>query len=613
MNEATSKTPLFTAFEPVSAQAWEERIRKDLRDTPYQSLFWETGEGITVKPFYTRQDLPRNRAAKPDDFPYVRSTKTRENCWDNVQTIYVRKDSRPHIEKAARALQRGADGIHFVLKEPIDFDFEYLLGQQGAVGSGISFTFPAAPETYLQQYLDTARKMGIDLSLLRGFIQFDAVDNEPFDFPPYAVYPQMLELIKESPGLYPVTITAYQFSDRGASLGQEIGFALSAAVSILDHAAENGISPEKMIGHLQLHLGAGTNYFFEIAKLRAIRLLWSALVNSYGLAEELASRLRIHVSTSRWHQTVFDPHVNLLRATTSAMSAVLGGCDSLSVAPFDKVYKTPDDLSERIARNIPVILKEEAYLAQAVDPAAGSYYLETLTKELAEKGWEVFREVEEKGGFRKTLESGYLACKVKETSDLKFKDLMNRESILVGTNKFPNQHEKVDFDPEHLMQSRYFDTSRAAYPFEVMRLASEMHFRKKKKKARAVIAVIGTRINEHIHASFAREFFDCANFETQVLHFENVKEASAALENDTAKAVVLSGSEEQYVHFDQELATRMKNHQHQPILILAASPQQMQNEMIEKGFDQFIYQGCNMDSIISCIQQKVLQEDEPLD
>ena len=183
----------------------------------------------------------------------------------------------------------------------------------------------------------------------------------------------------------------------------------------------------------------------------------------------------------------------------------------------------------------------------------------------------------------------------------------------MGTNKYPNQNEKVDFDPEHLMQNKYFDTHRAAYSFEVMRLASEMHFRKKKKKARAIIAVIGTKINEHIHATFAKEFFDCANFDTLVYHFESLADAVNGLENDKARIVVLSASEEDYERFDKELTDRIKNHEHKPILIMAASPVNMEEEMMSKGFDQYIFHGCDMNSIINCIQKKVLVEDEPLD
>jgi methylmalonyl-CoA mutase len=613
MTEANAKTPLFPEFEPVSPEAWEARIRKDLRDAPYQSLLWKTEDGLTVKPFYTKADLPENRTQKPDDFPYLRTTKNRDNNWENIQTIYVRKESRPFIDKAAHALQRGADGIHFVLRESLDFDFNYLFSQPRVLGSSISFTFPVSPETYLKQYLDAACKLKIDLNLLKGFIQFEPIDDQTFDLPPYAAIPKMLELVKDAPNLYPVTISGHQFSNRGATVSQEIAIALSAAVSVLDCAEKVGIPAEKVLGHMQLHLAAGTNYFFEIAKVRALRLLWSALANSYGLAGELASRLRVHTSTSRWYQTVFDPHVNLLRTTTEAMSAILGGSDSISVAPFDNIYKTPDDFSERIARNISVILKEESYLDKAVDPAAGSYYLERLTKELAESAWQIFQQLEEKGGFRKTVDTGYITREIKKITEEKFKAYTNRESILLGTNKYPNLQEKVDFDPEHLMQSKYFDTNRAAYPFEIMRLASELHFRKKKKKARAVIAVIGTKISEHLHATFAKEFFDCANFETHVFHFETVEDALNALENDAAKIVVLSGSDDQYQNFDEKLAIRIKNHEHKPILILAATPQHMEDEMMSKGFDQYIFQGCNMDSIISCIHEKIIQEEEPLD
>jgi methylmalonyl-CoA mutase len=142
MNEAPAKKPLFSEFKPVSPETWNERIRKDLRDAPYNSLLWQSNEGITVKPFYTRHDLPQNLAARPDDFPYVRTTKTSDNSWENVQTFFVRKDCNPCIEAAAQALSAGATGIHFVLKEPVDFNFELLLNQPGVRGAFFCFKFP---------------------------------------------------------------------------------------------------------------------------------------------------------------------------------------------------------------------------------------------------------------------------------------------------------------------------------------------------------------------------------------------------------------------------------------------------------------------------------------
>ncbi|MBK0401966.1 methylmalonyl-CoA mutase [Adhaeribacter sp. BT258] len=613
MNEAKSETPLFNDFTPVNAQTWEERIRKDLREASYHSLLWQTDEGITVKPFYTRQDLPENLVSRPDDFPFVRTTKARDNQWDNVQTIYVRRESQPSIDKAATALERGATGIHFILKEPVDFDFGYLFSKPFMRGASISFTFPVSPETYLEQYLKSAKENNYDLTLLRGFIQFEPIDDEPFHLPAYACIPPMLDLVKDAPNLYPIAISGQQFSNRGSLLTQEIALVLSAAVSVIENCEKHNIAPEKVISRMQFHVTAGTNYFFEIAKLRALRLLWSAIVSSYGLHGEIAGRLRIHVSTSRWFQTVFDPHVNLLRGTTQAMSAVLGGCDSLSIAPFDQLYKTPDDFSERISRNISVILKEEAYLDKAIDPAAGSYYLESLTKEIAEKAWECFQLLESKGGFKKSLESEFIAAEIKKITEQKFKALTNREHILVGTNKYPNANEKVDFDPERLMQSKYYDTNRAAYPFEIMRLASEMHFQKRKKKARALIAVIGTKLNEHLHASFAKEFFECANFDTHVYHFENVEDAAATLQNNDSKIIVLSGSEEQYQHFTAEFTGNLKGKPQKPVLILAATPQHMETEMTAKGFDQYIFQGCDIGTLVDCVQKKVLLEDEPLD
>jgi methylmalonyl-CoA mutase len=387
---------------------------------------------------------------------------------------------------------------------------------------------------------------------------------------------------------------------------QEIAFTLSAAVDSLDALTTRGIPAETVFRNMQLLVSVGNHYFLEIAKLRALRWLWAAVVQATGTDPAFAAYLRLHAQTSTWYATTFDPHTNMLRTTTEAMSAVMGGCDSISVAPFDVTYSPDNPFSARIARNIPLLLQHEAYLHQALDPAAGSYYLESMTQELAEKAWELFQTVENRGGYFKALQSGFILEQLHKSADEKFKNIATGHEVLVGTNKFANKHEKIDYDAEALLQSPAFDTTRASYPFEVMRLAAMLHYAKQNQKPKAIIAIIGHDIQEHIHAAFAKEFFDCGDFDTEVMRFDTVQESLEKLLFTACKVIVLSSTQSEYQRFAQQFTEALKQHKNRPLLILAASPAEMKEEMEENGFDGRIFQNCNTRSIISRIQERLL-------
>ena len=209
-------------------------------------------------------------------------------------------------------------------------------------------------------------------------------------------------------GLVPFTIHGAAFAEAGATAVEEIGFALAAGVDFLAALAERGADINRAAAALEFSFAVGSNYFFEIAKFRAFRMLWARAVESFGGTHE-AAKARIAARTSQWNKTVYDPHVNILRATTEAMAAVLGGADAVTVTPFDACYKAPDEASRRLARNTQLLLKHEAWLGRVADAGGGSYALETITDFLAHEGWKVMQEIEARGGFRKAQAEGMIA------------------------------------------------------------------------------------------------------------------------------------------------------------------------------------------------------------
>lgn len=608
MNPKELRSALFADFKPVTAAEWEEKIRRDLKKEDLSDLATATYEDIAIKPFYTASDAlyPPQPEAIPGKFPYTRGFKTSTNHWQNIQDILVSNESRPAIDKAVLARQAGADGIHFKIDDPETFDLPYLVSQLNPEQVIFCFSLPGQPGLFLARLHEQLKNQQYSPQVLQGFMAIHLPHNTEISLATADQLASMLENTKEAPNFYGIAVNGAQFGNRGATMVQEIAFILSMAVDYTNQLAARGFSWPDIYQNMQFLVSTGTHYFFEIAKLRALRWLWSSIVKATAEKPEYAAHLRLHAASSRWFATTFDPHINILRTTTEAMAAVLGGCNSVAVAPFDITFNQNNPFSERIARNIPLILQHEAYLNQVLDPAAGSYYLESLTRELAEKAWTLFQEIEARGGFTQALNAGFILKELLRTSHEKFKALAAGQDILVGSNKFGNKQEKIAYDVEALIQSRYFDTSRVSYPLEVMRLAAVLHYQKKNARPKAIIAVIGTDIQEHIHAAFAKEFFECGDFETEVMRFDSVQAALEKLLFIDCKAIVFSSTESEYNRFASRFTDALKQHKKRPLLILAASPTEMKEELEENGFDGRIFQNCNAASIIGRIQERLL-------
>jgi methylmalonyl-CoA mutase len=607
-DEHQNPEKLFPEFQPGTAANWEERVRKDLRDTPLESLTWHTYENIDIKPYFTREDilgLPLARQ-KPGNFPFLRSHKSSDNNWLNVQQLDAEGNGHKAIDKAADALTRGADGIHFIVASPAMFDVAYLIRHLDLGQHTISYTVTEAPDAFLKRLYAELSAQQVSHRNLKGFVKFEPLTGSGvLEDDQLKALQHVLDLTKDSPHFYGLTVDGCSFSSIGASAVQEVAYTLNAAVAYIDKLTDAGLPLEAVLRNVQFYMASGTNYFFEIVKLRVVRLLWAAIVEAYQAAPALAESLRIHSITSSWYQTTLDPYMNKLRATTEAMAAVISGCDSLTVVSFDDTFRKPDEFSERIARNVSTILKEEAYLNKAVDPAGGSYYLESLTNELAQKAWALFQDVEAKGGFEAAYQQEFILDSITQVSRRKFSNIATGHEVLVGTNKYPNPKEKIDFDPEELIQSADFDATRAAYPSEVMRMATELHLRKRNRRPKTIVAVIGTAEEHHESASFALELFSCAGFDTEIQRYVSVEEASGRLMHADAEVVVVSASESAYA---REFGPKLQSHRAKPAIIMAGDPQLMKEEMIANGYDEFLFEGCDITSILKLVHQRLLQE-----
>jgi methylmalonyl-CoA mutase len=389
-----------------------------------------------------------------------------------------------------------------------------------------------------------------------------------------------------------ITVSGHHFSNAGASVVQELAFVLSAGCEYLSVLEELGVKPDIAAPRMQFVFGTGSNYFMEIAKLRAARTLWSKVVESFG-GSEASCKMYIHSVVTEWNKTIYDSYVNMLRSTTEAMSATLGGTDSLEVTPFDSPYAQASDFSSRIARNTQIILKEEAHFDKVVDPAAGSYYIENLTDQIAEHAWALFIEIEGKGGFSEAFQSGFIQEKIKQTASQRLKAIATRKEVLLGTNQYPNTNEHAADKTDIEKFSLAFDDGgfkriaepvkpfRGAMEFEILRLSVE----KAEKIPVAFMLTIGSPAMRKARSNFSGNFFSCAGYKIIDNNGFVTPEAGvkAAFECG-ANIIVLCSGDDEYATFAPQVHELVDN---KAILVIAGEPA-CKTELEAKGIKNYI-------------------------
>ena len=483
----------FAEFPAVTTAEWQARLARDLKGQDPATLRWPLPDGFSVEPFYHREALAA-LGGPPAPLPHPVMP------WLNVPALTVPADSdgRAQIDQAAEALARGADGIHLILTEAAAFAVSYLAEQLPLARAFVGYTVTEGPDALLSQLVDATPG-----TALRGFLRFaPGPAPEGAELADYhTALRRCVSLTTGMPDFRALAVNGAFFGNRGATASQQIAFSLNTAAALLAELPNADISATQVAAALHVHMAVTPSYFPEITKLRTLRRLWATLLHGFGLPAELNAGLRIHAATASWTQTTLDAHSNLLRHTTEAMSAVLGGADSLTIAPFDALFAEANDFSARLARNLSVLLREEADLGRVQDPAAGSYFLETLTDQLAREAWTLFQRMEAAGGLPRVR--GQLLEEIKTVATETFRRITSGQQVVVGTNRFQNRDEQFNFHPKKLLRSATFDVTRATYPTEVLRLATALHFeRREKKSKRAAVVLLGTNTNQIILDSF---------------------------------------------------------------------------------------------------------------
>ena len=605
---ADSKEKLFSDFPGVSTEAWMEKITADLKGADFEKkLVWRTNEGFKVKPFYRQEDLEGLKTTEglPGQFPYVRGTKKDDNTW------YVRQDIKVECpkeanEKALDILNRGVDSLGFSVKKK-DLSAEYietLLNGICAECIELNFSTCQGATVLLAKLLvEYFTKKGYDLSKLQGSVNYDPMGKmmaRGKDLSNYAATAkELVETLAVLPGFRCINVNAIELNNAGSYIAQELGYALAWGNEYLNTLVEAGVSADQAAKSIKFNFGISSNYFLEIAKFRAARMLWANIVKEYNPACECACKMLSHAETSTFNLTLFDAHVNLLRTQTEAMSAALAGVNSIAVTPFDKAYQTPDDFSERIARNQQLLLKEECHFDKVVDPAAGSYFIENLTVSIAQQAWNLFLQVEEEGGMLEAIKAGKVQAAVNASNKARHEAVSKRKEVLLGTNQYPNFNELSNGkaplactcccggDQECEKPIATLDTARAASEFEALRLQTE----NSGKRPKAFMLTIGNLAMRQARAQFSCNFLACAGYEViDNLGFATVEEGVEAAMKAGADIVVICSSDDEYAEYAIPAYQALNG---RAMFIVAGAPACM-DDLKAAGIENFIHVRCNV-------------------
>ncbi len=593
----SKREKLFTEFPPVPTEKWEEVITADLKGADYErKLVWRTGEGFNVRPYYRAENLEGIRflGSQAGEFPFVRGTRT-HNRWRVHQTIEVQFPKKANAE-ALQLLNSGVDSLGFCIAKEgfMAGDIDQLLA--GIEIPAVEITFCGMKTANMADLvIAKLEREGIAADahvafvidpLVKGLSQkgdFCSPDGEKC----FAKIASLIERTREYKHIRIVTVSAGIFSNAGSTIVEELAFALSAGNDYLARLTDAGIDADTAARKLRFSFSVTSNYFMEIAKFRAARMLWANIVKEYNPAKNCACKMMIHARTADWNQTVYDPYVNMLRGTTEAMSATIAGVHSLEVTPFDAAFEDPTEFSKRIARNVELLLKNESHFDQVVDPAGGSYYIENLTQSIAAEAWKLFLEIEEKGGYTAAYKAGFIKERIAASAAAKDKAIATRRQTLLGANQYPNFTEVADkaITAEAVTRKQAEGNTLAPYrgamAFEEMRL----HVDRSGRQPKAFMLTCGSLAMARARAQFSCNFFGCAGIRVQDnTFFKSVEEGAKAALESKAEIVVVCAADDDYAEVAPKVKELLGG---KAILVVAGAPACMP-ELEAQGITNFI-------------------------
>ncbi|MDR3076991.1 MAG: acyl-CoA mutase large subunit family protein [Synergistaceae bacterium] len=617
----------FSEFGATTYEEWKASAVAALKDASFEkSMFTKTYEGITLEPLYTRDHTPAPDAAKtlPGESPMLRGGTAGyiARPWEIAQD--ATSGTPEETSRVLRnELERGATTITFrthgsgvksasdagKLLSGIDLARYPFHVYTGASGKAVGFLIEAA-------------RAGHSTSGLSGCIGSDPIGaylvsgKLPKDFP--SLMDELANTIrtaqKESPRLRTVLLRGSVYHEGGANASQEVAYVMAEAIELIGAMQDRGLDIDDFARSVRFEFEMGSNFFMEIAKIRAARAVWARIAEEYSGDAESA-RANIFGRTSYFTKTVFDPYVNMLRNSTEAFSAVMGGVDGLMVGCFDEAVRTADDFSRRVARNAQIMLQEEFHLLRPIDPAGGSWYIESLTDSLAEQIWATMQDVQKNGGMLACVKSGAVQKAVGDVLQERFKKLATRSDRAVGTNMYANTAEAPlkgagqtggkkccageggDITP--------IKPRRWTEQFDEMRERTEAYKERTGENVKIFLANMGPLSQHKARADFITGFMEVANFE--ILKNDGYPTADACAEAAAASKAdiaVICSTDATYPELVPPLAKKIKELAPPMKVFLAGAPaEEFKQSYTDAGVDEFISIRSNCLAVLSGIQK----------
>ena len=608
------------SFPRVTMEEWVEQAEKALKGKPVFKLNTFTYEGITRKPVYTEND-------KNDHAPKQLIDKS---DWTVSQQLYASTSLEELNAQLKQELASGLQSIHFatypsteptalVIKDQTDINT--LFSHVAIDDLALQIHAGSSATTFINALIDS----GIETKELQGIIGADPVGelaatgtlNQPLT----QYYDEMKSNIEwkenNASNLKTVWIQSNAYHNGGANAVQELAAVMATAVEYLQELMNRGMSIDVASQEIAFTFPVGSDFFMELSKLRAARVLWANIVEAFG-GNEKAQKVTVHATTSMFTKSNLDPYVNMLRTTTEAFSAAIGGADSINV---DSYQQGNDAFSRRIARNTHYILKEESFLNKVVDPASGSYYVENLTNQLADEAWKLFQELDKLGGIVEALRTNFLQDRIAEVKGKRLKDVHNRKKVLVGTNMYANLQEElkrqisttaIEENEHSSVKIQAIQPLRLSEAFESLRYQAKLYQEKQGTPPKVTLINLGSLATHKPRTDFSSGFFQVGGLQPVISpSFENAKEIVEWISDQNITGYVcICGSDDTYEEL-LHAAVMAVNSPNRNVLVAGLPDATRQKKLQEIGVSDFIHMRSNCyEQLVKIHQEMGLTDNE---
>jgi len=580
---------LFHEFPPVSKAEWQAQVCADLKEKPYESIVWQTPDGFALEPWHSAESANKHLA--------IPTTKA-VNSWNNCHRIVV-NDALTANKAAHRCFALDASALEFVMSEPALCCADKL----NQLLAGINL---AAVAIHFSGNLPPAVELLATLAIIPGFTENAGGLLVATDVVSTVQDERVFELGTSLPNFRFLAVDTEPFHDKGSTAAQEIAFALAGASDLLHRFGEDSVPIEAIVAAMEIILPVGSSHFTELAKPRALRYLFGHLLQAYGTSGDTLPRL--FARTSQRNRSLLDPYTNLLRLTTEAISATLGGYETVQIGAFDGGLSVAPESAERITGNIHLILKEEGALDRVVDPARGSNYIEMLTRNLAESAWNIFKEIEVAGGFAEATKRGIIDQMIAEVEAKRRKTLNNRKKTVIGVNRYSwplTPEQETNMEALKLVAKAATDGNETA-AYELLRLKMRTHSIALSRTPSVFIWMVGDPSISFRQATFAEDLFNCGGFAIAGKASLPLEERSYATAlQQPPEIVVLCIAEKDPLPTAEMLCTTVRSLNSKVIVVMAGKPPQEHQQLLDAGLDSFIYTGINVLDLLTSYQRKI--------